>query len=165
MNKLAKILSIAALALIGLASATTVPVFAADNICGNDNIDKSIQAASGCSNAGTTDELPKVIVNIISGVIAVAGIIAVIFIIIGGINYMISTGDAGKVKKARDTVLYAAIGLVICILAFAIVNFVVRNLINGEPTTSTSASASDYTSQSTCEKAGYTWNKSTKKCK
>ena len=163
MKKLAKILSIATLALIGLTSLTAIPVFATDNICGNDNIDKSIQAASGCPDAGTTNELPQVVVNIISGVIAVAGIIAVIFIIIGGINYMISTGDAGKVKKARDTVLYAAIGLVICILAFAIVNFVVRNLINGEPTTS--ASASDYTSQNTCEKAGYTWNKSTKKCK
>ena len=61
--------------------------------------------------------------------LAVLGLVAVIVIIIGGINYMTSAGDAGKVKKAKDTILYGVIGLVICVLAFAIVNFVIANII------------------------------------
>ncbi|MCR5832343.1 MAG: hypothetical protein K6G36_00130, partial [Candidatus Saccharibacteria bacterium] len=44
--------------------------------------------------------------------------------------YMTSAGDASKVKKGKDTILYGIIGLVIVGLAFAIVNFVIANLIN-----------------------------------
>ena len=68
--------------------------------------------------------------NIINAVIGVLGIVCVIVIIIGGINYMTSSGDAGKVKKAKDTILYGVIGLVICVLAFAIVNFVISNILS-----------------------------------
>ncbi len=69
------------------------------------------------------------ITNIINAVIVVLGIVCVIVMIIGGINYMTSSGDAGKVKKAKDTILYGVIGLVICVLAFAIVNFVIVNIL------------------------------------
>lgn len=78
------------------------------------------------------DNVENSIINIINAIIAVLGIVAVIVIIIGGINYMTSSGDAGKVKKAKDTILYGVIGLIICVLAFAIVNFVIGNLLGGE---------------------------------
>lgn len=68
------------------------------------------------------------ITNILNVIIGVLGIVAVIVIILGGISYMTSAGDPGKVKKAKDTILYGIIGLVICVLAFAIVNFVIANL-------------------------------------
>ena len=68
------------------------------------------------------------IINIINGVIGVLGLVCVIVIIIGGINYMTSGGDAGKVKKGKDTILYGIIGLIICVLSFAIVNFVISKL-------------------------------------
>ena len=74
-------------------------------------------------------DLETNIIGIINAVIAVLGIVAVGVIIIGGISYMTSSGDAGKVKKAKDTILYGVIGLVICVLAFAIVNFVIKNII------------------------------------
>lgn len=74
-------------------------------------------------------DLTKSITGIINGVIAALGIVAVIIIIIGGVNYMTSSGDASKVKKAKDTILYGVIGLVICVLAFAIVNFVIGNIL------------------------------------
>ena len=45
---------------------------------------------------------------------------------------MTSTGDAGKVKKAKDTILYALIGLIICVLSFAIVNWTIKNVIGGQ---------------------------------
>lgn len=68
------------------------------------------------------------ITNILNVVIGVLGIVAVIVIILGGIQYMTSAGEPGKVKKAKDTILYGIIGLIICVLAFAIVNFVIGNL-------------------------------------
>ena len=80
-------------------------------------------------NNGSGAELSNAVINIINGVIAVLGLVAVVIIIIGGVQYMTSSGDAGKVKKAKDTILYGIIGLVVCILAFAIVNFVITNII------------------------------------
>ncbi|MBQ9018119.1 hypothetical protein IJ118_03630 [Candidatus Saccharibacteria bacterium] len=61
-------------------------------------------------------------------ILYIVGIIAVIMLIIGGIRYVVSGGDSKKVTDAKNTVLYAIIGLVVCILAFAIVNFVVNSL-------------------------------------
>ena len=70
------------------------------------------------------------IINILNGVIGVLGLVCVVVMIIGGVNYMTSAGDAGKVKKAKDTILYGLIGLAICVLSFAIVNFVIKNIIH-----------------------------------
>lgn len=79
------------------------------------------------------DTLDNLLINIINAILGVVGLICVIVMIIGGINYMTSAGDAGKVKKAKDTILYGLIGLIICVLAFAIVNFVITNIIaNGK---------------------------------
>ena len=69
--------------------------------------------------------LEQTIGGIISAVIGILGIACVIVIIIGGIQYMTSSGDAGKVKKAKDTILYGVIGMIICVLAFAITQFVI----------------------------------------
>ena len=57
-----------------------------------------------------------------------AGAVAVIVIIIGGIRYVMSSGDAGQVQSAKNTILYAVIGLIVVIMAYAIVNFVVTNV-------------------------------------
>ena len=61
-------------------------------------------------------------------VLYIVGVIAVIMLIIGGIKYVVSGGDAKKVTDAKNTVLYAIIGLIISFLAFAIVNFVITSL-------------------------------------
>ena len=76
--------------------------------------------------------------NIINWVLAVLGLVAVIMIIVGGVTYMTSQGDPGKTKKARDTILYGIIGLVIALLAYAIVNFVLANVFGGSSTTTSS---------------------------
>lgn len=62
--------------------------------------------------------------TIINWVLIAVGIICVVFIIIGGIRYATSGGDAEKVKSAKNTILYALIGLVIAILANVIVQIV-----------------------------------------
>lgn len=66
--------------------------------------------------------------NIINLLMFVAGAIAVIVIIIGGIRYITSTGDAMRIKQAKDTILYGIVGLIIAILAYAIVNSLVLAL-------------------------------------
>lgn len=59
-------------------------------------------------------------------ILYIVGIISVIMLIWGGIRYITSGGDNKKVTDAKNTVLYAIIGLIIAILAFAIVNFVLN---------------------------------------
>lgn len=70
--------------------------------------------------------LETIVRTIISTIIFVVGILAVIMIILGGISYATSQGDSSKVKKGKDTILYGIVGLVISILAYAIVQFVLR---------------------------------------
>jgi hypothetical protein len=79
-----------------------------------------------CDEEHTEETLIETISNVLDTVYLWVGIIAVIFIIIGGINYTMSQGDPGKVKKAKDTVLYGIIGLIIALLAFAITAFVMN---------------------------------------
>lgn len=78
-----------------------------------------------------SDSLVTNVTAIINAVIGVLGLVCVVVMIIGGVNYMTSSGDAGKVKKAKDTILYGLIGLVVCVLAFALVNFVIVNILGG----------------------------------
>ena len=78
---------------------------------------------------GGGDDLVGNITTILSQVIAVLGLVCVVVMIIGGVTYMTSSGDAGKVKKGKDTILYGLIGLVICVLAFALVNWVIGSIL------------------------------------
>ena len=65
-------------------------------------------------------------------ILYIVGIVAVLMLIIGGIKYVVSGGDSKKVTDAKNTVLYAIIGLVIAFLAYAIVNFVISALPSSE---------------------------------
>lgn len=75
------------------------------------------------------DTLIDNIQSILNVIIGVLGLVCVIVMIIGGVTYMTSSGDAGKVKKGKDTILYGLIGLIICALAFAIVNWVIMGVL------------------------------------
>jgi predicted small integral membrane protein len=66
--------------------------------------------------------------NIADVLIYIVGAVAVIMLIIGGLRYVISQGDAAAVKQAKDTILYGIIGVVVAILAYAIVSFVTGTL-------------------------------------
>lgn len=99
-----------------------------------------IQGSGGGSGSGEAGvelvgngdgELTAYVGSIVKGVIAVLGFVCVIVMIFGGTNYMASGGDSAKVQKAKNTILYGLIGLIICVLAFAIVNLVIVNIIQG----------------------------------
>ena len=70
----------------------------------------------------------RIFKQVTNTILYIVGIVAVIMLIIGGIKYVVSGGDSKKVTDAKNTVLYAIIGLVIAFLAFAIVNFVISAL-------------------------------------
>lgn len=72
--------------------------------------------------------LTEIVQSILNWIFGIIGIVAVVMIIIGGFNFMTSAGDPGKVKKGKDTILYGIIGLVVALLAFAIVNFVLNGI-------------------------------------
>lgn len=110
-----------------LPSITPVSAVSAD-ICTHDVPDE-VKAANGCDGNTTTD-LQSVITTIINSIVGVLGLVAVIFIVVGGVSYMTSAGDSAKIEKAKKTILYATIGLIICVLAFAIVNFVISDILN-----------------------------------
>ena len=57
----------------------------------------------------------------------IIGAIAVIMLIIGGIRYVISGGDSSAVTAAKNTILYAVVGIIVALLAYALVNFVLTN--------------------------------------
>lgn len=71
---------------------------------------------------GTGEELLKNILNI---VYFVAGTIAVIMIVVAGLMYTVSSGDAAKITNAKNMILYSIVGLVVILSAFAITNFVI----------------------------------------
>jgi hypothetical protein len=76
--------------------------------------------------------------TISSVLLFIVGAIAVIMIVIGGLRYVISGGDATQVQAAKNTILYALVGIIIAILAYAAVNFVIGSFA---PTGSSSTGA------------------------
>ena len=94
--------------------------------------DATVQGGAECARGNLTfDPLTSQVRNIVNTLIFVAGIIAVIFIIVGGLRYILSQGDEKAVEGAKNTVLYSVIGLVVVILAYAIVNFVLGGVSTG----------------------------------
>ncbi len=83
-------------------------------------------AHSCSSTSGTTlNKIIKVALDLLS---IVVGIISVVMIIVGGIKYSLSQGDSAQTNSAKNTVLFAIVGLVIVGLAQVIVKFVLNKL-------------------------------------
>ena len=89
--------------------------------------DAKTQIQSGLKAAGgdTKDTSGTLITKLINVMLFIIGVLSVIMIIYGGIIYVISAGDSGRVSKAKNTIMYAIVGLVVALLAYAIVNFVI----------------------------------------
>jgi hypothetical protein len=82
----------------------------------------------GLGDKSTGSTLPVVIGKIIKVVVGVLGIVLTALIVYGGYLCMTAGGDQGQVKKAKDYITNGVIGLIICILAYAITNFVVAKI-------------------------------------
>lgn len=104
-----------------------------DSVCSGAN-DLQITpdgTGSGCAEVGgDTNGINSIISMVINVFSVIVGIIAVIMIIWGGLRYITSGGDSGKITNAKNTILYALIGLVIVALAQFIVKFVLGKVTN-----------------------------------
>jgi hypothetical protein len=96
---------------------------------------------TGDSSSGTIDvgafynpvnfqDIPSFLVNIIKILLSVVGILAVLFIVYGGLRYITSGGNQTSVTAAKNTVIYALLGLIVSVLSFAIVQVLTNLLIN-----------------------------------
>ncbi|MDO4712983.1 MAG: hypothetical protein Q4B05_03735 [Candidatus Saccharibacteria bacterium] len=74
------------------------------------------------SKQGVTSELA----TILNTIYLIAGAIAVLMVVIAGINYTTSGGDANKLTKAKNTIIYSVAGLVVIGMAFVITNFIIE---------------------------------------
>lgn len=81
------------------------------------------QSAKLFGNGGVFNTITNVLLFII-------GAVSVIMLIIGGIRYTVSGGDSAAVTSAKNTILYAIVGIVVALLAYAIVNFVVGSFVS-----------------------------------
>ncbi len=123
MKRIKLLIATFAVAVFGtLALAPVAPTYALDplqDVCSS-GTDSAI-----CKSRGT-DDANKLIGTLVNTLLFVVGTLSVIMIIVGGILYVISSGDAGKVAKAKNTIVYAIVGLVVAFVAFALVNWVLK---------------------------------------
>lgn len=129
MKKLILNIFAVALTVMGLGGVATMsPAYAAnsfvDECVGNVNCD-DLNKGEGVFSQGPLMNTLNTIINVVVGVV---GFVAVAMIVIGGISFATSQGDSAKTTKARNTILYGVVGLVVALLAFAIVNFVLTNV-------------------------------------
>ncbi len=85
-------------------------------------------SSAACQDLSKSDGLPNILKNATNIVLFIAGALAVIMIIYGSIRFMTAHGNEKQVESARLIVTYSVIGLIIAILAYALVNFVLSNL-------------------------------------
>lgn len=94
-----------------------------NKICGAKNLSAEQKNAAGCDTASGAS-VTNNILNVINVAIGFIGLVAVVVIVFAGQRFLSATGDPGRIKQAKDMILYAGVALVIAALAFAIVNFV-----------------------------------------
>lgn len=94
-----------------------------NKICGAKNLSKEQKNAAGCDTASGAS-VTNNILNVIQVAIGIISLVAVVVIVFAGQRFLSAAGDPGRIKQAKDMILYAGVALVIAALAFAIVNFV-----------------------------------------
>lgn len=79
------------------------------------------------NNAGATCTDEPIFKTITNVLLFIIGAVSVIMLIIGGIRYTLSGGDSAAVTSAKNTILYAVVGIIVALLAYAVVNFVLSS--------------------------------------
>lgn len=99
------------------------------NICGGTN---ATTTAGQCGTSTADTQVSNLFANIINFFSLLVGIVCVIMIIIGGFQYVISNGDTGKISTAKNTIIFALVGLVIVAMAQFIVHFVLGKVTGAQ---------------------------------
>ena len=108
------------------------PVYAAEgiqqNLCAGANLDVNTDCNTGITDQQAQQKINNILHTIINFFSLIVGVVSVIMIIYGGLKYITSGGDSGNVGSARNTIIYALIGLVIVALAQFMVRFVLTKI-------------------------------------
>jgi hypothetical protein len=97
-------------------------VYAANSNCGSSsNINYSCLPQNVGGDAASQHDALAVILNM---VFAIVGSIATLILVLAGFRFITSSGKPEEIARAKDTIIYAAVGLVVCIFAVTIVSFV-----------------------------------------
>ncbi len=107
---------------VGIGVAAVPVAYAGDCTDAASCMQQGTDKANGGATNQTVQDLMKTITNVLLFII---GAVAVIMIVVGGLKYMTSNGDSSSIASAKNTILYAVIGLIVAIMAYAIVNFVI----------------------------------------
>lgn len=124
-----RIVSAVMVALVGVA--VFVPSAQAADLFGkacNDTANKDTAVCQNKNEGSSREAAANQVQEVINLILFALGIIAVIMIVYGGFRFVLSNGDPGQAKTARETIMYAAIGLVVAILSYTIVNFIAFGL-------------------------------------
>jgi len=126
MNKLQKLTPIVLAATLVFAATLFVPTdtFASSIMDG-------VNAARGEGQPADLFGSTGIVTTITNVLLFIIGALSVIMLIIGGLRYVVSGGNSTQVTAAKNTILYAIVGLVIAFLAFAAINFVINTLAPG----------------------------------
>ena len=113
--------------LAGLALITGLVFIATEPVAAQDNTERvcELLAELGESCEDDTNPFRRLVGSIVDVLSLIVGATSVIMVIIGGLRYVVSGGDSAKVVAAKNTILYAIVGLVVVIFAQSIVAFVV----------------------------------------
>lgn len=93
----------------------------------NRSIEDGANAARGVDQVSNLFGSTGVFTTVTNVLLFIVGAISVIMIIIGGMRYILSGGNSANVTAAKNTILYAIVGIVVAILGYAIVNFVITS--------------------------------------
>lgn len=97
----------------------------------NLSITDGAQSARGTDQAVDLFGAAGIFTTLSNILLFIVGAISVIMIVIGGLRYVISGGNTTNVTAAKNTILYAIVGLVISMLAYAVINFVITSFLPG----------------------------------
>lgn len=116
------VVALLAIAIVAFAPSITTQVVSADAVA--DACEGIGLTGADCNKKSAGNSLSNVISTIINILSAIIGAVAVIMVIISGLRYVTSAGDAQKVSTAKSTLIYAIVGLVIVAVAQILVRFV-----------------------------------------
>lgn len=115
---------------------------------GLSNVQSGVTKTSDAAGGLT---MQQVITTVIGTMLFIVGLLAVVMLIYGGIRYVTSHGDKAQVTAAKETIMYAVVGLVVAIAAFAVVQWITNDVFKGG---ASSGSSSSESSSSTDGKGG-----------
>lgn len=117
--------------IIAILISLAAPLSASFALTGNLTIQSGAEAAHGSGQPTDIFGATGAFTTVSNVLLFIIGAISVIMLIIGGLRYVISGGNSAAVTAAKNTVLYAIIGIIVAMLAYAIVHFVINTFAAG----------------------------------